>query len=667
MEFDINKISSRSFAGRLAILICLVVGVFIGVAGTVSIKQSIKQIEKTARENAFSKLDLIATKIQDVVMMEYDGAENVSINDIQDVVNEIRPYESAYNIILDNLGGCVAHTEPEKIKSFEKIRIPERITDTVILGIGKEMMEGKRGSRIIYNDNIKSMVFYTAIPDTHLSVAMVCPLTDVFGGLNELGVKLTIILLLDMLLIFILVYHVIKKQTKPLRQFSESAVKIAHGDFNAELPAIKTKDEMMILKESFDYMQKSLTEYIEKLTETTSAKERIESELNIAREIQMSMIPKIFPPYPDRNDIDIYAYMNPAKEVGGDLYDFFIDDNKIYFAVGDVSGKGVPASLFMAVTRSIFRSVATSLVDPAKIITAMNKSIADGNDANMFVTLFVGVYDFSTDKFTFSNAGHNPPVLLSPDGTATFLDMKPCSGIPVGLFPEFSYKSCTIHLDRNSRLVLYSDGLTEAENESKALYSDERLLSLMNMTGMSYMNVRSIINVILKDVEKHAAGAPQSDDLTIMALEFKPDKKDETEKPHIVSLDLESKTSEVTRLSEWVEALCEEHGVAMGKTMQINLAIEEAAVNVINYAYPDNEVNNFRIEFEMGPDRISIWRLIDSGKQFDPTAQAEVDTSLSVEERPIGGLGIHLVKQIMDEVSYERLDGKNILTMTISL
>ncbi len=596
---------------------------------------------------------------------------------LSEVVNDIKPYKSSYNLMVGKDASYIVHTNPERILRETIFTATYDMEDTTVFHIGREMVAGRRGSQMLQNDDTTSVVFYTPVPSSGWSVAMVCPLRDIYSGTRKMGLSLAITLLIVLLLLFWIIYYVIDRMTRPLRAFSESARKIAEGDFNAPLPVIQSKDEMHMLKESFHHMQESLTEYISKLTETTSAKERIESELNIARDIQMSMIPKIFPPYPERKDIDIYAFMRPAKEVGGDLYDFFLDGNKMYFAVGDVSGKGVPASLFMAVSRSIFRSIATSMGDPAKIITAMNNAICDGNDANMFVTLFVGVFDFGTNVMTYCNAGHNPPAVMSRNGDVRFVDVSSCSGLPVGLFDDFPYSDATMIVDNGDKLVLYTDGLTEAENRKAELYGDDRLINLLSKKELLGLNVRDLLETMLADVEGHVAGAPQSDDLTIMVMQFKNDDetsvKEVSEPAAVVrsgqysEITLTNEISELAKMTEWVEGLCERHEVPMAMAMQITLALEEVATNVISYAFPNRKGAEFTMDFDIDDEGMVTWRIIDGGRPFDPTAKEDADLTLSAEERPIGGLGIFLVKEIMDEVCYNRENGFNILTMRINI
>jgi len=258
-----------------------------------------------------------------------------------------------------------------------------------------------------------------------------------------------------------------------------------------------------------------LTAY-DQLEETTTAKERIESELRIARDIQMGMVPRVFPPFPERTDIDLFGSITPAKAVGGDLYDFFILDEKLYFCLGDVSGKGVPASLFMAVAVNMFRVASKQQLPPAEIATRLNSVLADHNENMMFVTMFIGVADLKTGRLEFCNAGHNPPVIKDAEGHARFLDMLPNS--PLGFWPEMTFQGECVEDISGMAFLVYSDGLNEAEDAEKAQFGDDHLLELMEQ--LDYESAEQTIGMLNMEVAKHVKGAEQSDDLTMLCLKI---------------------------------------------------------------------------------------------------------------------------------------------------
>ena len=327
---------------------------------------------------------------------------------------------------------------------------------------------------------------------------------------------LIILGIIALMLMILLSYHGIRKVVAPVEDFSDVAKKIAKGEFNAQLPQINSEDELKELHDSFEYLQNSLVKYVDELKATTANKERIESELRIARGIQMGMIPKSFPAFPDRDDVSLVAGLVPAKEVGGDLYDFFIENDKLYFIIGDVSGKGIPASLVMAVTCRLFRSVAAYLDKPEEIITSLNNSLSDGNETNMFCTAFLGILDLKTGDLTYCNAGHNAPYIIEKDGKVSAMKVTP--NLPLGLFSGFPYEGQETKIEKEMMLYLFTDGVNEAENNNMEQFSDERLLDLLKKHSSD--TPRVIIDETFAEVEHHADGADQSDDITVMCIKY---------------------------------------------------------------------------------------------------------------------------------------------------
>ena len=326
-----------------------------------------------------------------------------------------------------------------------------------------------------------------------------------------LGAILIIFMTIGTLVIFFFTSHSIRHAIQPLEFLSDSAHKVAQGDFSTPLPVFKHNDEVAHLRNSFETMQQSLTQYVEELKATTAAKALMQSELNVARNIQMSMLPKTFPAFPDRKDLDLYATLTPAKAVGGDLYDFFIRDEKLFFCIGDVSGKGVPASLVMAVSRTLFRNIAASTSEPHRIVEMMNVNICEGNENCMFVTLFVGVLDLKTGRILFCNAGHDAPFV---EGTQ--IDCK--SNLPIGVIPDLNYSDQEIEMAPGSILFLYTDGLTEAEDANHKLFGKERVAAVVSTFDGT---PRQLIETVTDAVLQFVGETEQHDDLTLFALKYK--------------------------------------------------------------------------------------------------------------------------------------------------
>ena len=329
---------------------------------------------------------------------------------------------------------------------------------------------------------------------------------------NAVSLVLTLCLLavgvVGLVIVFFVCRREIRRMTRPITELSVSALNMAKGNFKAKLPEIGSKDEMLRLRDSFVYLQNSISDYIGQLKTTKGDKERMESELNVARTIQMGMLNTDFPP-------QLYAMLKPAKEVGGDLYDFIRKGDVLHFAVGDVSGKGVPASLVMAITRALLHFVATLDLPLNQSVSRINNSIADSNSNNMFVTLFLARINLKTLRMNYCNAGHNAPVVIRPDGHPCFLPVK--SNLAAGLIDQFPYEDEYIDLEPGTRLVIYTDGVTEAETDRFEQYGEERLLDVLEQLRDD-MDEESVVNHIYQSVKAFTAGHPQNDDITIMSL-----------------------------------------------------------------------------------------------------------------------------------------------------
>ena len=427
---------------------------------------------------------------------------------------------SVYNFAITKDGTYLVHPDSARVIKENYFTYCNSTSDSSDDELGRKMRENDEGDLSSVNiDDEDLYVRYRAIPDTDWSIAIVCSNALINGIASVLGVLLALFFMIPNLLVVIFMgRHFVKKAAKPIQQLAASADEVAKGNFKAPLPPLKTRDEIHQLRDSFEKMQLSLTRYMEELKTTTAAKASIESELKIAHDIQMSMLPKTFPPYPERDDIDIYGSLTPAKDVGGDLFDFYIREEQLVFCVGDVSGKGVPASLVMAVTRSLFRNVSAHVLEPNKIVYAINNALTDGNDTEMFVTLFVGVLDLQTGHLRYSNAGHNAPVLM-----ADSVSEIPCdSNLPAGVMDNWDFSLQELDIRKDDVIFIYTDGLNEAEDACHQLFGEERMLKqLKQQLAVGQTEPQAIIEEMGKAVHTIASGTEQSDDLTMLAIKYK--------------------------------------------------------------------------------------------------------------------------------------------------
>lgn len=588
---------------------------------------------------------------------------------VMHIIQRIKPYKHSFCILLDANGHYLLHpdssltvydkdsaTIAKKPTIFQRARLTN---DTALDSLGRKMLNGEKGMMEILKGKDYSMAVYRPLQPTDWSVALVCSRLDVFASLINIVWFAGIAVALGVLMMFVLCVIAIRRITKPLDKLTQSTSEISRGNFHVEMPELKIEDEMWQLRESFVHMQQSLREHIDQLTQTTAANERIKSELSIANNIQQSMMPKTHQPLPDRSDIDIYASLVPAKEVGGDLFDYYLYHNKLCFIVGDVSGKGIPAALYMAMTMRVFRIACRHHINSAhEIAEAMGRTLAENNESNMFITAFIGVLDLETNKLGYCNAGHNQPLMVYPDGHCSLLQSE--SNIPLGILEHFDYEGDSMDFLVGTKMLVYTDGLTEAENPQKKQFGEEQLIHTVE--NLTYLSSREIVTTLDSKVRHFANGAEQSDDLTILCISKQAPRR---------TLFITNEMSEVTKLKHFMKGAAREFGIPDDIQLSLNLAVEEAVVNVINYAYPKGTEGDIEINITNSPipdlsesSTEVIFTIIDQGVPFDPTTHDEADTTSELEERQIGGLGIHLIRNIMDRVEYQRDGNCNKLTMT---
>jgi sigma-B regulation protein RsbU (phosphoserine phosphatase) len=443
--------------------------------------------------------------------------------------------KNIYYFVSDSTGTYLVHPDKNRIvnQNYNDIaKLTANPSDDYLGQIlmkhesGHLMTDGRGNDLVI--DGEKVMVNFKSLEHTPWTMFMVLPTFFVDVIFYILGGLLLFFILIGLIVVFFAGRRGIKKSSEPLRQLALSANEVAKGNFDTHLPKIKSRDEIHQLRDSFENMQQSLTLYVNELRDTTAQKAAMESELKIAHDIQMSMLPKTFPPYPERDDIDIYGMLTPAKAVGGDLFDFYIRDEKLFFCIGDVSGKGIPASMFMAVTRSLFRNISAHVVLPEHIAYALNNALTEGNETNMFVTLFTGVLDLATGHLHYCNAGHNAPLLVGCDveDSVPHADPQvrelPClPNLPLGIMGEFQFEAQEVDLDPDTTIFLFTDGLNEAENAFHEQFGDERIMEVANrLLAQREHQPINITYEMFQAVHNFVNGAEQSDDLTMLAIQY---------------------------------------------------------------------------------------------------------------------------------------------------
>ena len=419
-----------------------------------------------------------------------------------------------YTFIISRDGTFIAHPQWERVMKENVLSYIDQ-NDEHDMQVIADMKQGKAGKSSMVIDGLRANVYYTPLGSTNWSVAIVVPQRAFwFPALSLVGILL-IITVIGMVVIYLFCRSNIRQVVSPLNALADSADEVAKGNFEAPLPYIGHRDEVCKLRDSFAAMQSSLEQYMRDLKEQTSREAAFKYELNVAGGLQMSMIPHTFP---ERSDIDLYGYLKPAKSIGGDLYDYFIRDDKLFFCIGDVSGKGIPAALLMAATHYVFRITSGRENDPKRIVEIMNDYLSEGNEALMFCTFFLGVLDLKTYQLKYCNAGHECPILITSE-----VNMIPVEcNLALGVGESFVYKSEEMQLSPGNVLLLYTDGLKDAANEEMKTFEKQRIKdSLQQLVDNGHAKASDYVHHLVGDVAAFVKDAPQSDDLTLMTIVIK--------------------------------------------------------------------------------------------------------------------------------------------------
>ena len=447
--------------------------------------------------------------------------------------------------------------------------------------------------------------------------------------------------------LFIFIYLLIKRVIiNNLKKINDTLAQITNGDLSVTVD-VRSNEEFASLSDDINSTVATLKQYI------AEAAARIDKELEYAKQIQLSALPTNFPTDEDHS---IYAQMIAAKEVGGDFYDFYkLNDTTVAFLAADVSGKGIPAAMFMMTAKTIIKDLAESGMAVNDIFTKANEKLCENNESGMFVTAWMGILDLTTGNVQFANAGHNPPLLKRANGDFEYLKTR--AGFVLAGMEGIRYRAGEITLNPDDRLFLYTDGVPEATNVDNKLYSEDRLLDFMNKNAS--MEATELLPALKANIDEFVGEAPQFDDITMLMFDYKPKKGGE----RMTNKTFPAKTESLNDVLGFVEERLEVFECPMKTQMALCVAIEEVFVNVAHYAYPESEGDmTLHISFDEESRKITF-RMTDKGIPFDPLKKPDPDITLSAEEREIGGLGIFIAKKTMDSLSYSYENGENILNM----
>lgn len=436
-----------------------------------------------------------------------------------------------------------------------------------------------------------------------------------------------------------------------IRDINASLARIAGGDLD-EVIDVRGNEEFSQLSDDINATVSTLKDYI------TKAEKRIEEELLFAKNIQASALPNVFPAFPKRNDFDIYSFMGPAREVGGDFYDFYLTNfdgvECLNFLVADVSGKGIPAAMFMMKAKTLLKNLTESGFPMEEVFVRANNSLCEGNDdVGMFVTAVQGRMDLKNGSMTLVNAGHNPPLVKHAGGKFEYVKLKPC--LVLAGMEGVAYHTVTIDFAKGDTIFLYTDGVTEATDSDNRLYGEERLLNTLN--SIPYTNMKQLCAMVKKDIDNFVGDAPQFDDITMTAFNYRGSM--ERRELHYDNATLD----DIPEVTDFVEAALDEMGCPDAAKLKIDVIVDEIFSNICNYAYDGARgVAAVIVEETQDPHGVKLI-FADRGKAYNPLEKEDPDTSLALEDRAIGGLGIFMVKNSADEVNYEYTNGRNILTV----
>ena len=447
--------------------------------------------------------------------------------------------------------------------------------------------------------------------------------------------------------LFVFIYVLVKRVIiNNLKKVNDTLGRITGGDLNVTVD-VRSNEEFASLSDDINSTVATLKRYI------AEAAARIDKELEYAKQIQLSALPTNFP---TKEEYNIYAQMIAAKEVGGDFYDFYkLNENTIAFLAADVSGKGIPAAMFMMTAKTIIKDLAESGMEVNEIFTKANQKLCENNESGMFVTAWMGILDIPSGQMKYANAGHNPPLIKRANGTFEYLKTR--AGFVLAGMEGVRYRAGELTLYPGDRLFLYTDGVPEATNVDNKLYGEDRLYAFANK--MSTIEATAFLPALKADIDEFVGEAPQFDDITMLMFDYKPKKGG----ANMTNKTFPAKTEALLDVLEFVEQALERYECPMKIQTAVCVAIEEVFVNVAHYAYGDGEGDvTFTIDFDEETRNI-MFKMVDSGVAFDPLQKADPDITLSAEEREIGGLGIFITKKTMDLVTYAYENGENILTM----
>lgn len=576
----------------------------------------------------------------------YDQSNNLvgistvdwEISSVMDTISKIKPTRNSFALFADLENDYVFVSTDKYLKS-------EQVIGKSLRNIPWFSRNLEQNNRFKYHG--KNYISYFRKLDNGMVLIVNIPEVELFYMTFMHILILCFLLMITISVLSLFLYWVLRKNISvPIYKLTALARKISRGNLNTEIK-IENPKEFAELADTFDKMAKNIAKIAKE-------QEHTESELSIASKIQMSSLPNTFPPFPDNKEFDIYASTVPAKEVGGDFYDYyFIDDEHFLFLVADVAGKGVPAALFMMNVKTLINNISQLRLSPKEMIETINRKVCQSKQ-NLFVTMFVGIVNIHTGELVCINCGHNPPLIKQND---EFKYLKIDTNTVLGAFEDVEFNVYETELNNGDELFLYTDGVTEALSSSQEMYGEERLLDSVNGVIESD-DLRRFVSVVKSDLQIFTRNVSQTDDITMLIFKFNSKHEDIYE--GIAS------TENYKDFHSWVKASCKLFGLDKDATMKAEVICEEIFVNIASYAYPDKNDGKVQIEISKKSNKVTI-KFVDWGVKYNPLNKEDPDIDAPLENRSAGGLGVFMVKVYADKCTYKHTDGKNVLTITIKI
>jgi sigma-B regulation protein RsbU (phosphoserine phosphatase) len=571
---------------------------------------------------------------------------DVTLDWLSHILGNLDKPDGAYAFVLDSDGDYLAHDNAALVG--------KRGTAALLDVLASDRPESVR-LPVAQNPLAHGPVWVYSAPieGTRWRLGLVVPESRIYAGVRHIFLLSLVLGLLALLGVALITLLITRRTMAPLGTLTDRAEHVARGELDFELPPIGHHDEVGRLTHSFDQMRRELALHLENLARVAREKQRLASELEIAHQIQIGLLPSEH--YLDAvcAYFELHAALRPARAVGGDLYSYFmLDPQRFFVMVGDVSDKGIPAALFMAQTITLAKALAPRAQTPRSLLQLLNLELCRGNDSCMFVTLLCGLLDTGSGSLVLASAGHEPPILCGR-GAPQLLDFP--TGAVLGLYEDSDYPEHRLRLRQGETLLMYTDGITEAGDHEQQMYGIERTVQSLAEVPPAAPTA-GYIERLLGDVDRFVAEAAQADDITVLALTWHGATMPGTE------MCIGNQLADVFGALDRCENLLQEADVPAALRSDMRLVLEELMVNTVEYGYPDGRPGQIRILLQPQPDAVAI-ELIDDGVAFDPLQSATPDLTGDLADREqVGGLGVHLARTMTSEMRYTRdADGNHLL------